>query len=120
MKDWRLALNILARIIAAFLGFIFLFGQLFFAIFELHSTAVGLGAFLLAGLTGWPVSVAVILNRIGLLGGLAVLVGLGVDVWDYYAHHNTPGNYYAWEMTIALALSTLYLMNAARRGEGLR
>ncbi|MBT8459233.1 MAG: hypothetical protein HKP37_09720 [Boseongicola sp.] len=52
MRDLGMAVNMICRILVAFLVVIFLFGQVFIGIPEWFATAVGDGGFAPAGLTG--------------------------------------------------------------------
>ena len=120
MKDLDLALSILCRVVLAFMGVIFLFGQMFFATFEWHSTAMAVGAFLLAGLTGLPVGAGPKLTQIGLAGGAAALVATGVDIHAYYAAERSPGNYYAWFLILPFVGAAIFVMVTGARGQTLR
>jgi hypothetical protein len=76
----------------------FLFGQLYFAIFEWPATIAGVFGLLSGGLSGKlaensrPLSYAVIAFC------LASLVGVVFDAYHYYTYLDIPGNYYAWIM----------------------
>lgn len=120
MKDFGLVVRTMVRVMVAFIGFSFLLGQLFFGIFEWHSTIAGLGGLAAAGLMGLPVKSGPTLSKVGIIGGVAGLLGLGVDIYDYYANLNGSGNYYAWFLTLPYAAGIIFLMVAARRGLTLR
>ncbi|SMX22965.1 hypothetical protein BOA8489_01064 [Boseongicola aestuarii] len=120
MKDFGLVASILVRILVAFIGCTHLFAQLFFADFNPMATAVGLGAFAVAGLTGLPVKRSAFLTRIGIYGGCIALLGTAGGIYVHYAYYDTPGNYYAWFITVPFAAGSVFLMVAAWRGHTLR
>ena len=116
MKDSSPGVHMVVRIGVAFIGFIFLFGQLFVGIFEWYSIMAGLGGLALAGLAGFPAARSPIFARIGIIAGAAALSGLGVDFHDYSANQATPGNYYPWFITLPYAAGIVFLMAAAGGG----
>ena len=120
MKDFGLAPSILVRILVAFIGFTNLLAQLFFADFDPMATAVGLGAFAVAGLTGLPVKRSDFLTRIGIFGGGVALLGIAGGIYAHYTYYDIPGNYYAWSITLPFAAGIIFLMVAAWRGHRLR
>ena len=120
MKDLMLAINILARLGVGFIGFIHLFAQLFFGDFDWSSTAAGLGGMVLAAITGWPHRFRPSLDRIGLIGGVFALLGIGGGIYNYYAYYDIPGNYYAWFITLPYVAGIVFLMIATLRGQTLR
>ena len=120
LKDLALAINILVRMGVAFIGFIYLFSQLFFGDFQWPSTAAGLGGMVLAAITGWPHRLKTTLNRIGIVAGSIALLGVGAGVYNYYAYYNIPGNYHAWFITLPYTAGVIFLMIAAARGQTLR
>jgi hypothetical protein len=81
-----------------FVGLSFLGGQLFFGYFEWSASVGGLCAVLAAVFTG-GFATRTRLARIITIGLCVVaLVAVGFNAYQYYAHYNTPGNYYAWFM----------------------
>lgn len=120
MKDLDLVLNVICRLLVAFLAFIFLFGQAFVGNFEWFSTAAGIGGFAVAGLTGWPSRIGPLFNRIGIAGGALALIGVSFDIYDYYGFEQYPGNYYAWFIVLPFVCGIVYLMLMTLRGARLR
>ena len=120
MKDFGLVVSILVRIGVAFIGFTHLFAQIFFGSFGWIDTAVGLGSFAVAGLTGLPVKRQAILTKIGVFGGAVALLGIGAGIYMHYTYYDIPGNYYAWFITLPFAAAIVFLMVAAQRGVSLR
>ena len=120
MKDLMLVINILARLGVGFIGFIYLFAQLFFGDFQWSSTAAGLGGMVLAVITGWPHRLRSLLDRIGIIGGIVALLGVGAGVYNYYAYYNIPGNYHAWFITLPYVAGVTFLLIATVRGQSLR
>ncbi|MBT8414283.1 MAG: hypothetical protein KJO30_08135 [Boseongicola sp.] len=60
------------------------------------------------------------LTNIGILGGCIALFGIGGGIYMHYTYYNSPGNYYAWFITLPFAAGIVFLMIAALRGFTLR
>lgn len=116
MKASGQGVSMVVRIGVAFIGVLFLFGQLFVGIFEWYSVVAGLGGLILAGLAGLAARRSPVFARIAIIAGAAALSGLGVDYYDYHANQAAPGNYYPWFITLPYAAGILFLMAAAAAG----
>lgn len=88
---------IIAGLFVAFQAAVgFLFGQLFAGHFSVAASLAGgaglvsaVAAFKLASSAGWAAGWA-------RWSALLALLGVALDVLDYYLHLNIPGNYYPW------------------------
>jgi hypothetical protein len=74
----------------------FLFGQLYFASFEWPATAAGIFGLLAGALSGQFTSNSVRRSFVVIAFCIASVTGVAFDAYEYYAHLNIPGNYYAW------------------------
>lgn len=109
----KIALSII-RGYVLFVGFSFLFGQLFFGDFEWSASVAGLCGFLAAVFAGGFATRTRVARIITIGLCIVALVAVGFDAYRYYAHHDIPGNYYAWFMIgpycACLALLVGYLI----------
>ena len=87
----------------------FLFGQLYFAIFEWPATIAGVFGLLSGGLSGKFVTNSRARSFAVILFCFTSVVGVAFDAYNYYAHLNIPGNYYAWFMIGPFCLCLLVI-----------
>ncbi len=99
---------IASRIICGFLGFVHLFGQLFFSNFEVAPTISGLSGLVAATLSGSR-NTGPLLPAVGVAGVLAIVS----DAYSYYSSPQAPGNYYAWPEAALFAVALLLLARHA-------
>ncbi len=94
-----------SRFICAFVGAMYLFGQLFFGAFAVAPTIAGVCG-VLAGTVGAA-------NRTSLWLLLPVctvgVMAVGADAYDYYVADHAPGNYYAWPEAVIFAVAFLLI-----------
>ena len=106
LRMLALLASIPARLWAFYMGFIFLFGQLFAGHFSAAATLAGVCGLVAAVL---PVFKNERAKRIAAFVCFASVAGVAGDVYDYYAHLAIPGNYYAWFLIGPFALATAFL-----------
>lgn len=97
----------------------FLFGQLFAGHFSVAATLTGvaglassLGAFMLAATPGQSIPWV-------RWSALLTLVGIALDIADYYMHLAIPGNYYPWFLVAPFAACAAwvgYIAGVDKRG----
>ncbi len=104
MKTFLIA----SRVICGFLGFVHLFGQLFFSNLEVAPTISGLSGLMAAILSGSR-NTGRLLPAVCVAGVLAILS----DAYSYYSSPHAPGNYYAWPEAVLFAVVLLLLANHA-------
>jgi len=87
----------------------FLFGQLFFANFDWPATIAGVFGLLSGVLSGNFVTNSRARSYVVILFCLASVVGVAFDAYNYYAHLDIPGSYYAWFMIGPFCLCLLLI-----------
>ncbi|RKZ71203.1 MAG: hypothetical protein DRQ48_04330 [Gammaproteobacteria bacterium] len=90
------AIMIAARIWSGYMGFNYIFGQLFFAMFDYSSTITGISGLLAAILASKKSRTNIKRNRFILVCCVLGVSGIIYGTYEYYAQNNSPGNYYAW------------------------
>ena len=76
----------------------FIFGQLFFGNFAIGATLAGIFGLLSGILSGKYALKTRLRSKTIITFCLISMVGVGLDAYNYYAHLNSSGNYYAWFM----------------------
>jgi len=98
----------------------FLFGQLFFAHFDIPATVVGVCGVLAGSLCLIQKRIHIVPNVIINLFSVGALAGVCMDAYGYYANYHSPGNYYAWFMIGPFCVAVVlvaYMANRKRKGD---
>jgi len=100
-----------ARIYVAVVGFSFLFGQFFFSTFSILGSVIGLTAMIGAGCSASDAARSV--RYFAAVVCAVAMIGIALQITEYYVRPRTPGDHYAWELVAPLlaALSLLVGVN---------
>ncbi len=107
------SLIIFPRIWCGFMGFVYLFGQLFFSSYSLTDTVIGLSGILLAVLSGWLLDRGSLIDIFIVVLSCFVLLGLSIDAFEYYSKEQIVGNSHPNILVISFGIAALLLCSNA-------
>jgi hypothetical protein len=103
-------LRTIFRALILFVGFSFLFGQLFVGNFDIPATMTGIFGLAFAVVAGEN-NYESGKNRATIITvGSVCFIGVMFDVLSYYMSNPSPGNYYAWFLIGPYIIAVFFLM----------
>ena len=118
----KVTLFISACFIALIAAFGFILGQLFFATFSLPKSIAGVAGLLSAGTTFAMSTGSQWAPKWAVWASVLALLGLALDVGQFYLYPHSAGNYYPWDLVAPLSACLVFVAYVAfkRRSIGKR
>ena len=89
---------LIVRVCIFLLSFIYIFGQLYFNNFAIHSIITSITAFIAAILSGNNLIRRTYIKNIILVFCCIAITSILYDAYVYYSSTHIPGNYYGWSI----------------------
>lgn len=108
--DYTSSLLIVARTWSGFIGFLYIFGQAFVSLFNVLDTLAGISGMMLALLATKKSIHKKPRNRLIVICGVIVTIGVLYGTYDYYDRFQSPGNYYSWTAHYSYLFAVLLIV----------
>ena len=95
----------ISRFWSGFMGFEYLLGQLFFAIFDLTTTIAGVAGLLVGIFSTKSNRADTGINIFIIACSVLAVMGIAYNAFEYYTTTHSAGNYYPWLLHLSFVIS---------------